>query len=88
MSDYTYTTHTFPIDERELVEALGLDYDEVLASRKLAQEERDGIHGQYRREIRTALDDLQRENTRQMLFGPSESPTPAPHASTHDSTHA
>jgi hypothetical protein len=67
MSEYAYTFETFPIDERACAAELGIDYDELLESRRIAQEERDGTHGPHRREVREALDDLQRETTRQML---------------------
>jgi hypothetical protein len=67
VTEYTYTT--FPIDERAAAAALGIDYDELLADRKRADEERMGIYGDEAREIRLALDELQRETQRRM-FGP------------------
>lgn len=64
---YTYTYSTFPIDERAAAAALGLDYAQVLKDREIAAEERAGVHGQERREVREAVDEVQRETQRQML---------------------
>lgn len=64
---YEYEFRSFPIDERAAAAALGIDYAELLATRKLASEEREGLHGSERREIREAMDAIDREMQRSML---------------------
>jgi hypothetical protein len=67
VTEYEYTYSTFTIDERAAAEALGIDYDDLLAGRhNRADEERMGIYGDEAREIRLAMDELQRETQRKM----------------------
>jgi hypothetical protein len=67
VTEYEYTYSTFPIDERAACAALGIDYDDLIADRLLAHEERIGLHGPDARETRKAMDALQKETQRRML---------------------
>jgi hypothetical protein len=65
VTEYTHTT--FPIDERAACAAVDVDYDQLLADRQLAHEERIGLHGPDARDVRKAVDALQKETQRRML---------------------